>query len=341
MKNRVFKINSSIKCEQINFKNHFGISLVGDLYYPANYNSSKKYPALSICGPFGAVKEQSSGLYAQEMAARGFIALAFDPSFTGESGGEPRAMHSPDICIEDYQASIDYLSCREDVNPKKLGIIGICGWGGMAINAAALDTRIKSTVVITMYDMSRIAGNGYFDSENNENSRHKSRTAINQQRTEDYKAGTYKKAGGVIDPLPKDSPQFLIDYHNYYKTPRGFHENSPNSTDGWNITANTSLMNTRLLYYANEIDTPVLIIHGEKAHSRYMGESAFDIITNHKFKTSKKPEPYTGEAPLGSTKIGNKELLIVESASHVDLYDNLEKIPFNKIEAFIKESFRS
>ncbi len=264
--------------------------------------------------------------------------MAFDPSFTGESGGETRYMTSPDLNVEDFQAAVDYLSNLDEADPDKLAIVGICGWGGMVLQTACLETRVKAVIASTMYDMTRVTGNGYFDADDNKEARKNTRIAINNQRTEDYKNGEYKLAGGVIDPVPENAPQFLKDYHAYYKTPRGYHKRSLNSNDGWAIQTNGSLANTRILTYANEIDTPVLIVHGEKAHSRYNSETAFDKITGETRTEGVTPEPYTGVYPIGSTKIGNKELYIVEGASHVDLYDNLDKIPFDKIENFLKES---
>ena len=276
-----------------------------------------KLPALAVSGPFGAVKEQASGLYAQEMATRGFLAIAFDPSFTGESGGQPRRVASPGINTEDFCAAVDYLSCRDDVDPERIGIIGICGFGGMAINAAALDPRIKATAAMTMYDMSRVTREGYFGSSDNKEARDEQRRAWAAQRTADYKAGEYTRAGGVVDPLPDDAPQFVRDYHDYYKTSRGYHDRSGNSTDGWNATGTMSFMNQPLLAMASEIDTPVLLVHGEKAHSRYFSEGAFAQLRGD-----------------------NKELMIIPGANHVDLYDNRKAIPFDKLEAFFDNSFR-
>lgn len=314
---KVFPKSDKISHEKITFKNHFGITLVADMYTPKTY--SGKLPGIAVCGPFGAVKEQSSGLYAQTLAERGFLSIAFDPSFTGESGGIPRYMNSPDINVEDFQAAVDYLSNLEMVDKEKIGIIGICGWGGMALNTACIDTRIKATISMTMYDMSRIAGNGYFDSENSEEARFQKRVAINKQRTEDFKKGEYKLGGGVVNPLPSDAPYFVKDYYDYYKTKRGYHKRSLNSNSGWNVTANTSLMNTRMLYYSNEIRNAVLIVHGEKAHSLYMSKDAYEMmIKDSKYKD-------------------NKELLIIPNAVHTDLYDQKEIIPFDKIESFLKE----
>ena len=311
---KVFPKNDNVNHQKVTFKNHFGIELAADMFWPKEGNI---FPAIAISGPFGAVKEQSSGLYAQEMASRGFLTIAFDPSFTGESGGEPRYMNSPDINIEDFQAAVDYLSNLNNVDHDKISIIGICGWGGMAIQTACIDTRIKATVAITMYDMSRVSGNGYFDFEDNEEARYQKRVAINKQRTIDFKNGTYALGGGVVDD-PSDAPWFVKQYYDYYKTPRGYHKRSLNSNGGWNITASTSLMNTRLFVYAGEIRNAVLIVHGEKAHSLYFGKDAFNLL-----------------------KGDNKELLIVPDATHCDLYDggeNHDKIPFDKIEEFIRKN---
>ena len=288
------------------------------MYEPKAYEG--KLPAIAVCGPFGAVKEQSSGLYAQEMAKRGFLCIAFDPSFTGESGGEPRYMNSPDINVEDFQAAVDFLSVQDNVDSEKISIIGICGWGGMALQTACVDTRVKVTVASTMYDMSRVAGNGYFDADDNEEARHNARVAINNQRTEDFRTGEYQLGGGVVDPLPEDAPFFVKDYYDYYKTPRGYHARSLNSNGGWNVTAGTSLMNTRLLHYSNEIRNAVLIIHGEKAHSCYLSKDAYANMV--------KDSKYTD----------NKELMIIPGAVHTDLYDKLDIIPFDKIEEFIREN---
>ena len=315
---KVFPKSDKVNHKKVTFNNHFGITLVADMYTPKEYEG--KLSAIAVCGPFGAVKEQSSGLYAQERAERGFLAIAFDPSFTGESGGEVRYMHSPDINVEDFQAAVDYLSNLDNVDPEKIGIIGICGWGGMALQTACIDTRIKATVSSTMYDMSRVAGNGYFDEQDSEEDRFKARININKQRTEDFKNGEYKQGGGVVDPLPDDAPFFVKDYYDYYKTKRGYHKRSLNSNDGWNVTAGTSLMNTRLLHYSNEIRNAVLIIHGEKAHSCYMSRDAYSNM----IKDSK----YTD----------NKELLIIPGAVHTDLYDKKDIIPFDKIDEFFKKN---
>ena len=300
------------------FHNRYGIELAADLYEPKKITG--KLAAVAVSGPFGAVKEQSSGLSAQELAKRGFLTIAFDPSFTGESGGVNgvRNVASPDINTEDFSAAVDFLSNEKDVDPDRIGILGICGWGGMALNAAAMDTRIKATVVSTMYDMSRVMANGYFDydkdAETIKKERMASRRALNAQRTEDYRTGTYKRAGGVVDPLPADAPQFVKDYYAYYKTKRGYHPRSLNSNEGWNLTNALSFMNMPLLTYADEIESAVLVIHGEKAHSRYFGEDAFKKL-----------------------KGDNKELMIIPGANHTDLYDNMEKIPFDKITSFFQK----
>ena len=333
---KVFPKSDKVNHKKVTFKNHFGIELAADMYVPKD--ASGKLPAIAVSGPYGAVKEQSSGLYAQEMAERGFIAIAFDPSYTGESGGEPRYVTSWDLNVEDFQAAVDFLSNHDDVDADKISIIGVCGWGGVALQTACLDTRIKATICSTMYDMPRVARNGYFDSENNAEARQKSKEATNAQRTEDYKNGSLKLAGGVVDPLPEDAPQFLQDYHAYYKTERGYHERSLNSNGGWAMTGNISLANTTAFTNSNEIKNAVMIVHGKKAHSRYLGEDAFAAMTGFEYKTHNAPAPYEGNASLGETIVGNKELLIVEGASHVDLYDNFEKIPFDKIEKFIKEN---
>ena len=309
---KVFPQSEKVKHCKVTFHNRYGITLAADLYQPLHADG--KLPAIAVSGPFGAVKEQASGLYAQELAERGFLTIAFDPSFTGESGGQPRYVASPDINTEDFCAAVDYLSTREDVDPERIGILGICGWGGMAVNAAAIDTRIKATVAATMYDMSRVNANGYFDANNNADDRHTLRQQLNAQRTEDYRNGTYALAGGVVDPLPADAPQFVKDYHAYYKTPRGYHKRSLNSNGGWNKTSTLSFLNMPILSYAGEIRNAVLLVHGEKAHSRYFSEDTYKML-----------------------KGDNKELLIVPGASHTDLYDNFEKIPFDKIEQFYRE----
>ena len=317
---KVFPLSDKVNHKKVTFKNHFGITLVADMYEPKEYTG--KLPALAVSGPYGAVKEQSSGLYAMEMAKRGYLTIAFDPSFTGESGGTPRYMTSYDINVEDFQSAVDYLIGLDNVDSEKIGIIGICGWGGMALQTACIDTRIKTTIVSTMYDMSRVAGNGYFDSQDNEEARYNQRVNLNNQRNEDYKNGNYALAGGVVDPLPKDAPEFLQGYHAYYKTPRGYHERSLNSNNGWAIQTNTSMMNVRLFHYASEIRNAVMIIHGDKAHSFYMGKDAYDNM----IKDSK----YTS----------NKEFVVVPGATHTDLYDQLDKIPFDKIEKFLKDNLK-
>lgn len=313
-----FALADGVTRTKVTFRNHFGIELAGDLYAP---QAGGQHPsaALAICGPFGAVKEQSSGFYANQMASRGFVALAFDPSFTGESGGEPRYMNSPDINTEDFMAAVDFLSTRDGIDPEKIGIIGICGWGGMALNAAAIDTRVKATVASTMYDMSRVTANGYFDGDDSADARDAARRALMAQRTADFKVGSYRLGGGVVDPLPDDAPQFVKDYHAYYKTPRGYHARSLNSNGGWNVTAATSLLNARLLAYADEIRSAVMVLHGEKAHSRYFGEDAFKKLTG-----------------------SNKELVIVPGATHCDLYDggDGDSIPFDRLAAFFTANLR-
>ncbi|MEE8722908.1 MAG: alpha/beta hydrolase, partial [Eggerthellaceae bacterium] len=266
---KTFPQNPAVDHSKVTFRNRFGITLAADLYMPKNTQGA--LPALAVSGPFGAVKEQASGLYAQELAARGFLTIAFDPSFTGESGGQPRRVSSPDINTEDFSAAVDYLTCRDDVDADRIGIVGICGWGGIAINAAAIDTRIKATVASTSYIMTEVTTKGYFDEQDSPAARMEIRRALNAQRTADYASGTYERAGGVVDPLPADAPQFVVDYHDYYKTPRGYHERSGNSTDGWNTTSSLSWLNTNLLQFAGEIESAVLVVHGEKAHSRYMG----------------------------------------------------------------------
>lgn len=306
---RTFPVSDKVTVESVRFKNRFGITLAADLYKPKQ--AEGKLPAIAVSGPFGAVKEQSSGLYAQTMAERGFLAIAFDPSYTGESSGEPRYVASPDINTEDFSAAVDFLSIREDVDPERIGIIGICGWGGMALNAAAIDTRIKATVTVTMYDMSRVNANGYFDAMDAD-ARYELRKKLNAQRTIDARNGSYALAGGVVDPLPEDAPQFVKDYYDYYKTKRGYHKRSLNSNNGWNVTSSLSFINTPLLTYSDEIRSAVLMIHGEKAHSRYFSEDAFKKL-----------------------KGDNKELLIIPGASHINLYDNQAGvIPFDKIERF-------
>lgn len=307
---KVFPKSDRVDHGKIVFHNRYGITLAADLYKPKQ--AEGRLAAIAVCGPFGAVKEQSSGLYAQILAERGFLTIAFDPSFTGESGGEPRNVASPDINTEDFCAAVDYLCSREDVDPERIGIIGICGWGGFALNAAAIDTRIKATVTSTMYDMSRVTANGYFDAMDSD-ARYELRKQLNAQRTEDYVNGSYALAGGVVDPLPEDAPQFVKDYHAYYKTSRGYHKRSLNSNGGWNKTSALSFINMPILSYSSEIRSAVLMLHGEKAHSRYFSEDAFKKLQGD-----------------------NKELVIIPGASHVDLYDNLKMIPFDKIEQFMR-----
>ncbi|MBR4273764.1 MAG: alpha/beta hydrolase, partial [Bacteroidales bacterium] len=323
---KVFPKSEKVDHKKVTFHNRYGITLAADMYTPKN--ASGKFAAIAVSGPFGAIKEQCSGLYAQTMAERGFLTIAFDPSFTGESGGEPRRMASPDINTEDFLAAVDFLSVQDNVDPDKIGIIGICGWGGMAVNAAALDPRIKATVASTMYDMSKVNVEGYFASEDTPAQRMEKRKAIAAQRTEDYRSGSYKRAGGVVDPLPDDAPFFVKDYYDYYKTPRGYHPRSGNSNDGWNVIGCQSFLNQPLLAWAAEIESPVLLIHGEKAHSRYFSEYAFAKMT--------------GKTCNGSSmKEGNKEILIIPGAVHTDLYDDKNgKIPYDKMEAFFKENLK-
>ena len=323
---KVFKQSDKVDHKKVTFRNRFGITLAADMYIPKDA-AGKKLPAIAVSGPFGAVKEQSSGLYAQTLAERGFVTIAFDPSFTGESGGEPRYMNSPDINTEDFSAAVDFLATHELVNPNAIGILGICGWGGMAINAAAIDTRIKATVASTMYDMSRVTANNYNDALDTAEARQTLRMQMSEQRTIDFKNGTYERAGGVPESLPDQAPQFMKDYHTYYKTPRGYHKRSLNSNEGWNKTAAISLLNTKLLAYANEIVNPVLIIHGADAHSRYFSEGAFEKMTGKHVENE-------------NATVGNKELMIIPDANHIDLYDNMEKIPFDKIESFYKENLK-
>lgn len=305
---KTFPKSEKINHRKITFHNRYGITLAADLYEPKEYEG--KLPAIAVCGPFGAVKEQSSGLYAQTLAERGFLTIAFDASFTGESGGIPRYVASPDINTEDFSAAVDFLSVQENVDSERIGILGICGWGGMAINAAANDTRIKATVASTMYDMSRVNANGYFDATSAEE-RYELRKKLNAQRIEDYKNGEYQLGGGVVDPLPEDAPFFVKDYYDYYKTDRGYHKRSLNSNGGWNTTSALSFMNMPILSYADEIRNAVLIIHGEKAHSKYFSEDAFKKL-----------------------KGDNKELMIIPDAVHTDLYDQVDIIPFDKITEF-------
>ena len=317
---KTFPKSEKVEHKKVTFHNRYGITLAADMYIPKD--AKGKLAAIAVSGPFGAVKEQCSGLYAQEMAERGFLTIAFDPSFTGESGGEPRYMASPDINTEDFQAAVDFLSVQDNVDPEKIGIIGICGWGGMALNTAALDTRIKATVTSTMYDMTRVNANGYFDSEDSEEKRYEKKQALNAQRTENYRDGSYNRAGGCLPlPVPEDAPFFVKDYSEYYKD-RAYHKRSLNSNDGWNVIGCMSFMNQPILKYSNEIRSAVLMIHGEKAHSCYFSRDAYaNMIKDSKFA-------------------GNKELLIIPNAVHTDLYDNANVIPFNKMEQFFKENLK-
>ncbi len=308
---KVFPKSDKVNHRKVTFVNRYGITLVADMYTPKE--ASGRLPAIAVSGPFGAVKEQSSGLYAQQLAERGFLTIAFDPSFTGESGGQPRRMASPDINVEDFSAAVDFLSVQPEVDADRIGILGICGWGGIAIQAAINDPRIKATVASTMYDMTRVNANGYFDADNSAEKRNAVRAALASQRTADYRNGSYQRAGGVVDPLPDDAPQFVKDYYAYYKTPRGFHPRSGNSTDGWNATSTLPFLNFKFFEYAGELENAVMIVHGENAHSRYFGEDAFKMLHGD-----------------------NKELLIVADATHCDLYDNLDKIPMNQIVAFYR-----
>lgn len=306
---KVFPKSDKVDHKKVTFVNRYGITLAADMYTPKG--ATGQLPAIAVSGPFGAVKEQSSGLYAQQLAERGFLTIAFDPSFTGESGGSPRRVASPDINVEDFSAAVDFLEVQPNVDTERIGILGICGWGGIAIQAAINDPRIKATVASTMYDMTRVSANGYFDAENSAEQRNAKRAAMAAQRTEDYRTGQYKRAGGVVDPLPADAPQFVKDYHAYYKTPRGFHPRSGNSTDGWNVTSNLPFVNFKFFEYAGELENAVMIVHGEKAHSLYFGEDTFKLLHGD-----------------------NKELLIVADATHCDLYDQLDKIPMNQIATF-------
>ncbi len=316
---KTFLKSEKVDHSKVTFVNRYGITLAADLYAPKNVEG--KLPAIAVCGPFGAVKEQAAGLYAQTMAERGFLTIAFDPSFTGESGGNVRYMASPDINTEDFMAAVDFLSLHEKVDPDRIGIIGICGWGGMALNTAALDTRVKATVASTMYDMTRVNANGYFDAEDSEEARYQKKTAMCAQRLADLKAGDYALGGGVVDPLPEDAPFFVKDYYDYYKTERGYHPRSLNSNGGWNVIGCESFLNQSILKYSNEIRSAVLILHGEKAHSCYFSKDAYAGIT--------KESKYTK----------NKELLIIPDAVHTDLYDGGGKnaIPFDKLERFFTE----
>lgn len=313
---KTFPQSDKVSHSKVTFHNRYGITLAADVYVPKH--AEGRLAAIAVSGPFGAVKEQASGFYAQTMAERGFLTMAFDPSFTGESGGQPCYMASPDINTEDFQAAVDYLSCRDDVDPDRIGIIGICGWGGMALNTAALDTRVKATVASTMYDMTRVNAKGYFDTEDSEEARHEKRVALNKQRTLDYQSGTYALGGGVVDPLPDDAPFFVKDYYDYYKTERGYHPRSLNSNAGWNVTGCMSFLNQPILQYSNEIRSAVLMIHGEKAHSCYFSKDAYANMIN------------------GNPNPDNKELMIIPDAVHTDLYDggNKDAIPFDKMTAF-------
>ena len=319
---KTFPRSGKVDHKKVTFHNRYGITLAADMYVPKN--AEGRLPAVAVSGPFGAVKEQCSGLYAQTLAERGFLTVAFDPSFTGESGGMPRYMASPDINTEDFQAAVDFLSVQENVDPDRIGICGICGWGGMAINTAALDTRIKATVAVTMYDMARVNAKGYFDSEDSEEKRYEKKAALNAQRTLDYRSGEYASGGGVIDPLPDDAPFFVRDYHSYYKTERGYHPRSLNSNSGWNVTGCMSFINQPINTYSSEIRSAVLIIHGEKAHSCYFSRDAYAAMTKD------------------SRYAGNKELMIIPGCVHTDLYDGggRNAIPFDKIEEFYREYLR-
>lgn len=344
---KVFPLSEKVNHKKVSFQTQYGFTLVGDLYTPKGMTPALEgrageglFPAIAVSGPFGATKEQSSGLYAMKMAERGFVALAFDPSFTGESSGEPRRTASPDINTEDFMAAVDYLPKLPEVDANRIGIIGICGWGGIALNAAAADTRIKATVASTMYDMTRVSGNGYFDSADTEEARHEARVALAAQRL----AGPAAMAGGVIDPLPDDAPQFVKDYFDYYKTPRGYHVRSGNSNDGWRVIGTQAYANSRFLYYINEIRSAVLIMHGENAHSRYFGEAAYHYMVDGKaegYKTVVAPNPCPE----------NKELLIIPDASHCDLYDGgytepagqgepKNLIPWDKLAEFFEKNLK-
>lgn len=309
---KVFPKSENVNHKKVTFVNRYGITLAADMYTPKGVTG--QLPAIAVSGPFGAVKEQSSGLYAQQLAERGFLTIAFDPSFTGESGGMPRRVASPDINTEDFSAAIDFLSVQPNVDVERIGILGICGWGGIAIQSAINDPRIKATVASTMYDMTRVSANGYFDADNSKEKRNVMRTTLAKQRTEDYRKGEYTRAGGVVDPLPDDAPQFVKDYHAYYKTPRGFHQRSGNSTDGWNITSTLPFVNFKFYDYADELESAVLIVHGDLAHSYYFGKDTFAKLTG-----------------------ANKQMLTVKGATHCDLYDQIDIIPFDEIAAFYKE----
>lgn len=315
-----FQMRDTVTRTKVQFHNRYGITLAGDLYMPKTYEG--KLAAIAVAGPFGAVKEQAAGLYAEELASRGFVAMAFDPSFIGESGGAVRNVASPDINTEDFCAAVDYLTVQDFIDPEKIGILGICGFGGMAINAAAMDTRIKATVASTMYDMTRVNAKGYFDEADSADARYEIKKSLNAQRTEDYKNGTYQRAGGVVDPLPEDAPFFVKDYHDYYKTERGYTERSLNSNNGWNTTSSLSFINMPILQYSNEIRSAVLVIHGERAHSCYFSKDAFEAMT--------KDSPYAA----------NKELLLIPDAVHIDLYDRKDVIPFEKLVSFYSENLK-
>lgn len=309
---KVFPKSDKVEHRKVTFVNRYGITLVADMYTPKGV--SGKLPAIAVSGPFGAVKEQSSGLYARQLAERGFLTIAFDPSFTGESGGMPRRVASPDINTEDFSAAVDFLSVQPDVDADRIGILGVCGWGGIAIQAAINDPRVKATVASTMYDMTRVSANGYFDADDSKDKRNANRAALAKQRTDDYRAGQYTRAGGVVDPLPDDAPRFVKDYHAYYKTPRGFHPRSGNSTDGWNVTSVLPFINFKFFEYADELDSAVLIVHGDRAHSYYFGKETFAKL-----------------------KGDNKQMLTIKGANHCDLYDRVDIIPFDEIAAFYKE----
>ena len=317
---KTFARSEKVTHRKLTFVNRYGITLAADMYAPEN--AAGRLPAIAVCGPFGAVKEQCSGLYAQTMAEHGFLTIAFDPSFTGESGGTPRYMASPDINTEDFQAAVDFLSVQDDVDADKIGIIGICGWGGLALNAAALDTRIRATVVSTMYDMTRVAANGYFDAADSEEARYETKKALNAARTEEYRTGEYSRAGGCLPlPVPEDAPFYVKDYSEYYKG-RAYHARSLNSNEGWNTIGQMSFMNQPILKYSNEIRSAVLVMHGDKAHSFYFGKDAFDAMV--------RDSRYTG----------NKEFLAIPGAVHTDLYDNLDVIPFDKMQKFFEENMK-
>ncbi len=312
---KVFPKSDKVDHKKVTFVNRYGITIVADMYIPRG--AKGKFAAIAVSGPFGAVKEQSSGLYAQQLAERGYLTIAFDPSFTGESGGQPRRVASPDINVEDFSAAVDFLSVQPNVDSERIGILGICGWGGIAIQSAINDPRIKATVASTMYDMTRVSANGYFDADNSKEKRNANRAALAAQRTEDYQKGEYARAGGVIDPLPDDAPQFVKDYHAYYKTSRGFHPRSGNSTDGWNSTSSLPFINFKFFEYADELDNAVLIVHGDQAHSFYFGKDTFAKL-----------------------KGANKQMHIVKGATHCDLYDRVDIIPFDEIASFYEENLR-